>query len=245
MNVIDLFQRKKNLISDSLLMGMIDIHSHLLPKVDDGVNDIKEALFLLSFFEKIGIKKMFLTPHIKGDFPKNNSAYIKECFNNFITNEQINIQIRLAAEYMLDEFFYNHLNANDLLTFDGKHVLIEMSYLSAPINLYEMIYDIMLNGYIPIVAHPERYTFLTKKEYDHLKTIGCKFQLNLFSLNGYYGKETMNRSKDLIEHQHYDFVGTDTHNKRIIHKFQEFSTTKKIAEQLSLLLENNKTLFVD
>lgn len=245
MSVFNLFQHQKYIISDALLMGMTDIHSHILPNVDDGAKDIKEAVSSLLFFKKIGLKKIFLTPHIKGDFPKNNTSYLQKCLDNFTVEKQVDIEIRLAAEYMLDEFFYQHLNAKDLLTFDGKHILVEISYFSAPINLYQIIYDILLNGYIPIIAHPERYTFMSNEEYNHLKAMGCKFQLNLFSLSGYYGRTVKNTSLYLLSENLYDFVGSDTHGKRDIHAYHDFHINKKLAKQLAFLLKNNDSLFIN
>lgn len=240
-HLLDIFQKKQ--LIDSLLKGSTDIHSHILPHVDDGCKDEETAIYLLSSLEKKGIQKIFLTPHIKANFQENTPITLKKSFENFSINNPTKIEIRLAAEYMLDEFFYEHLNKHKLLTFDGKHVLVEMSYLYSPINLHEMIYDVFLKGYIPILAHPERYLYLTSKDYKHLKSVGCKFQMNLFSLIGYYGKEVKNLSMKLLEDNFYDFVGSDIHKKRDLDFYQNFQISKKTAEQLSYLLNNNESLF--
>ena len=151
------------------------------------------------------------------------------------------ISIQAAAEYMLDEEFSALLDQKDILVLKDNYILVEMSYFSAPINLYELLFKIQLKGYKPILAHPERYNFYHTdfKNYYKLKQAGCLFQLNLLSLTDQYGKGVQKTSEKLLKENLYDFVGTDTHHQNHLELLPKIRT-KKTLEKIKHLLNNNK-----
>ena len=156
------FSLKKRLSKTELLMGMTDVHAHLLPGVDDGVKNLEEAQVVIKFLEQIGVRKIILTPHVMEDYPENNASYLKQRFAEFTGNIGSEIHFSLAAEYMLDASFSQHLNENVLLL-GSDRLLVETSYLSGPPNLKDILYDLSLKGYVPVIAHPERYLYLPKE----------------------------------------------------------------------------------
>ena len=236
------FHRTKRFAVTGLTDGMTDIHSHLLPGVDDGAKDLNDSLRILKYLEEIGVRQMFFTPHVMSDLTNNNAGYLSEQFRLFQSNVPENIEVRLAAEYMLDAAFLSHLS-DGLLSFDGRHVLVETSYMWAPPNLYELLYEMTVNDYTPVIAHPERYIFMENEDYRTLKRRGCKFQLNLLSLSGYYGKRAKLCSEELLKNDMYDFVGSDIHNMRHEQAYNSFLLTKDTELALRCLLDKNKELW--
>ena len=151
------------------------------------------------------------------------------------------VTINAAAEYMMDEQFSDLLEKGDILTLKDNYILVEMSYFSPPINLFEILFQIQLKGYKPILAHPERYNSYHNnfEVYYKLKKAGCLFQLNLLSLTEQYGKFVTKTAEKLIKENLYDFVGTDTHHKNHLNLLQKIST-KKNLKNIEHLLKNNK-----
>ena len=222
---------------------MTDIHTHLLPEVDDGFSSEEKSRGMLSFLDTCGVKRLFLTPHIMADITKNQREYLQKRFDLFCGNcTDINIELRLAAEYMLDECFYDRMKEG-LLSYDGQHVLVEVSFLQAPGNLYEMLYDMQLNGYIPVMAHPERFGFWNIQELSKLKEHGCKFQLNIFSLTGFYGQLPHKTAVSLLKKGSYDFVGTDIHSLNYRSFYSSVKLKKDQYEAVEKLLGQNAGLW--
>lgn len=184
------FQRKQTLAESRILRGMTDYHSHLLPGVDDGVQTVEESLEILRLYEQLGIREVWFTPHIMEDIP-NTTAGLRSRFEQFQKSYTGNIRLHLAAEYMLDNLFKERLAHRDLLPIgeEGDHLLVETSYFNPPMDLYGMMEKIKSAGFIPVLAHPERYTYMGEKEYCRLKESGVMFQSNLPSLVGIYGSE--------------------------------------------------------
>ena len=135
----------------------------------------------------------------------------------------ITIPFRAAAEYMMDDHFVLLFKMGDLLTLKGNYVLVEMSYINAPIQLYSILFDLQVAGYIPVLAHPERYLFYHHnfEEYQKLKKAGCKFQLNLLSVVGYYGDGIAKIAERLLQKGMYDFVGSDVHHDNHVAAFEQ------------------------
>tara|TARA_R110002126_G_scaffold286935_1_gene439217 strand:+ start:1964 stop:2710 length:747 start_codon:yes stop_codon:yes gene_type:complete len=229
--------------------GFIDIHSHLLPGVDDGATDLDTSMALIQRMSSFGIKNFITTPHILGDVYPNTPAIInnklavvkKELANRNITD----ISIATAAEYMLDEQFSELLEQDaPLLTLKDNLVLVEMSYFSPPINLFEILFQMQLKGYKPILAHPERYSSYHRdpRIYQKLKTAGCLFQLNLLSLTEHYGIGVQKTAYKLIDENRYDFVGTDTHHENHLQLLQKIAT-KKNFKKIAPIMERNTVRF--
>lgn len=230
----------KNLIPDNF----IDIHSHLLPGIDDGAKTIEETEFLMNQMNKMGIKNFITTPHIMSNVWENNEKSITSKLEETVAkiNPGLFEKFNAAAEYMLDSNFIKRLENENLLTLKENFILIEMSYLNPPIQLFDIIFEIQLKGYRPILAHPERYVFYHNnfKEYEKLKNSGCYFQLNLLSTVDYYGKKITKISDNLLKNELIDFVGTDVHHKNHIAAFD-----RKISIKNTKALEKaiQKNLF--
>lgn len=234
-------------LPEDIFKGATDVHCHLLPGVDDGFSSTEKSLQALKKLEERGVKNMILTPHFMKDYPLNNRESITAEFESFIKEaEQVcGIQFRLGAEYMLDACFLDHYKQG-FLTLDkgGTHVLCETSYLMYEHNITEMLYEIMCDGFQPVIAHPERYEYAVKDNYFRWKDKRYKFQLNLLSLAGAYGKPAKVKAHYLLKEGMYDYVGSDMHGlSNFEHFLPEIRLSKKNIERLEQLIENNKKLF--
>ncbi|WP_165732984.1 tyrosine-protein phosphatase [Polaribacter sp. 20A6] len=239
------FKKKEIPLINFFPDGFVDIHSHLLPGIDDGAKNIETSIALITKMRSYGIKNIITTPHVLGDLYQNSSDTIKDKLREVQAALQrkniTDISINAAAEYMMDEQFSELLEKNDILTIKDNYVLVEMSYFSAPINLYEILFEIQVKGYKPVLAHPERYSFLHNdfNHYYKLKKAGCLFQLNLLSLTEQYGKGVQKVSEKILKENLYDFVGTDTHHNNHLELLKKIGT-KKNLEKIKHLLDNNK-----
>lgn len=235
------FNRKKPTLSALIPENFVDIHSHLLPGIDDGAKDLEDSKNLIESLRKIGFSQLITTPHIFAGVWENTPEVIQEKLS--FTNEKLtDFNLRAAAEYMLDSHFFERLKREEkLLTLKENLVLIEMSYLNAPIQLYDIIFEIQLQGYQPILAHPERYLFYANRfdEYKKLKKSGCLFQLNLLSTTGYYGSGVTKMAEKLLNDNLYDFVGSDVHHDKHIKAFDNKIQLKNEAN-LKAIIENNR-----
>lgn len=237
------FQKK---LPEDLFRGATDVHCHLLPGVDDGFASVEKSLQALKKLEEHGVEQMVFTPHFMKDYPENDRVRIMEKFEAYkVEAAQVSkIELHLGAEYMLDACFMKHFEQG-FLTLDkaGKHVLCETSYLMYEPMISEMLYEVMCADFQPIIAHPERYEYAVKDNYYRWKDKRFKFQLNILSLGGAYGKPAMVKSHYLLQHGMYDFVGSDMHRLDNFNRFlPEIRLNKKELEQLEKLIENNKRL---
>ncbi len=240
-----LFLSKKEIpFKDIVPDGYVDIHSHLIPGIDDGVKTMYQSAYILEQFQKLGVKKVITTPHVLQQIWPNSTETILQKYeevNAILPTLGIeDIQLKVSAEYMLDDLFFQRIKDKDILPLHDKYVLVEMSTFSPPMNLNEMLFETKLAGYIPILAHPERYTFYQKdiKKFDELKEAGVLFQLNLLSLSGFYGDQVKEFAKKMIDRGYIDFTGSDVHN------YQQFMVLEKgfqpkIAEQIKNLMKKN------
>ena len=206
------FRKKQTLEESGFFCGFTDWHCHILPGVDDGVQTMDEALQILAEYERLGVKEVWLTPHIMEDIP-NSTEKLRGRFAELKATYQGSIVLNLASENMLDNLFEERLEKNDLLPIgkDGKHLLVETSYFNPPMGLNNILLRIKAKGYYPVLAHPERYMYMNEHEYQRLKSMNVEFQLNQFSLFGLYGKEVQKRAKMLQKQGMYNYIGTDLH----------------------------------
>ena len=211
------FKRHISLRDSGIFQGFTDWHCHLLPGVDDGVQTMDESLQILSLYEQLGIREVWLTPHVMEDMP-NTTEELKEKFAELDAAYQGDILLYLAAENMLDTLFEERLAKNDLLPLGktGKHLLVETSYFNPPMGLSNILLRIKAKGYTPVLAHPERYNYMDKSDYQQLKGLNVRFQLNLFSLAGAYGAEVKKKAGWLLKNGFYDLAGSDTHNLAVM-----------------------------
>ena len=239
------FKKKPISLNEFFPADFVDIHSHLLPQIDDGAKDLDDSINLIQRMASYGIKNIITTPHVLGDIYPNTAEIITEKLK--IVKEELfarnitDIKIKAAAEYMMDEQFSKILEEGKLLTLKDNYILVEMSYFSPPYNLYEVLFQVQLKGYKPILAHPERYfTYHNEfQSYYKLKKAGCLFQLNLLSLTEQYGKHVQKIAYKLIKENMYDFVGTDTHHDGHLNLLKTISIPSNL-KSISSLLENNK-----
>ena len=242
------FFQKKYFLQDQL-NGFVDIHNHILPGIDDGAADVDASLQLIEGFEKVGIFCFISTPHIMNDYYPNTAGSIakaQEHLQQHLNSLGKNVNIKAAAEYMMDQAFLELLENEKLLTLKDNMVLVEMSYFQPPINLNEILFKLQTAQYKPILAHPERYGFFHSKSlnnYEDLKTRGCFFQLNILSLTGHYGKSIQEIAYRLLENKMIDFLGTDTHQMRHLEKLSTATVNKKQLELLLPVIEKTNQTF--
>lgn len=226
-----------------------DMHSHLLPGIDDGSPNAKHSVELIKGLIDLGYKKFITTPHILWDIYKNDLETINpsnEVLQLALRESNIKAPVTYAAEYFLD-YHIDELIEDEvpLLTIKDNIVLTEFSFVSAPLDLKEKLFALQMAGYQPLLAHPERYTYFARdlSVYDELREAGYFFQLNLLSLTGYYGKIPMEIANHLVEKKYVDFLGTDLHHVRHLQALQsatQLTDTIKSLEDAGILM--NSTL---
>jgi len=195
-----------------------DMHSHLLPGIDDGALHLDHSLDLIRGLQKLGYQRIITTPHVMSVYYPNKRETIlrlRDEVAEAILSAGIELEFDAAAEYYLDETFADLLAREPLLTLPGHRVLVEMSFRQPYPDLHRILFELQMKGYQPILAHPERYPYYrTLEHYENLKNMGCTFQVNLLSLSGYYGKSVQAAAQKLMEHGLIDYLGTDMHHER-------------------------------
>ena len=206
-----------------------DYHSHILPGVDDGVRTMEESLSILEGLEEIGITDLWLTPHIMEDIP-NTTEDLRQRFSVLVEKNPTKIRLNLAAEYMMDALFEERLQKGDLLPLgkDGNHLLVETSYFNPPMDLYGILEKARVKGYYPVLAHPERYVYMEKKDYKHLKEMGVLLQMNVGSIGKVYGKEVYRKAKWMLRKGMYSLFGSDLHRRFMIDVMKENLSRRKM-----------------
>ncbi|MES1222938.1 MAG: CpsB/CapC family capsule biosynthesis tyrosine phosphatase [Bacteroidota bacterium] len=219
-----------------------DIHSHLLPGIDDGSPDLTTSLELIRGMKELGFSKLITTPHIMWDMYQNTRDGILAVLDemrDILEEQKIEIELDAAAEYYLDDYVMGLLKKKEpLLTFGDNYVLSEFSMASPPIDLKEILFEMRMQDYQPVIAHPERYIYLehNKEFYDELKDAGYLFQLNLLSFAGVYGRSVKELANYLAGKGYYDLVGTDLHHQRHLKALHD----PAILSHLEKLLETGK-----
>lgn len=226
--------------------GAYDMHSHILPGVDDGIQDVGRATRALLLLNRIGYKKVKLTPHFMKDYPENTRANIEARFQAFLTEvgDETPVELSLGGEYMLDSCFMDRCEEG-FLTLDKNNTLVlcETSYMSADPQAPNMLYQAMLKGYQPVIAHPERYNYASMATYRRWKEKDYLLQLNLLSLAGAYGETAKSKARALLKEGTYDYVGSDLHRDKDLRDIiYSIRLSNKERDQLQKLLENNKEL---
>ena len=243
------FKKKRfSLIDSGLLQGMTDCHSHILPGVDDGIQSLEDSLQALQTLYELGIHEFLLTPHIMEDIP-NTPSDLKNKFETLkasITEPAIKNSIHLAAEHMLDSLFVRRLAENNVLPFNLEKfqtplLLVETSYFNPPVRLWELFEEIRRKGYIPLLAHPERYVYMQTTDYHRLVDMGVLLQLNILSLAGAYGEGVRQKALRLLHTDSYSYVGTDLHN---LDDFLDYTydecLTRNDIEALKTIIDNDE-----
>lgn len=242
---------KKKFYLQDLLEGYIDIHNHLLPGIDDGASEIQDSLALITKFGEMGVKNFIATPHIMNDYYPNTPETVGNALQKLKKaledKGETDVNIKAAAEYMMDHSFLELMEKEDLLCLNKNLILVEMSYFQPPINLNEILFKLQTKKYKPVLAHPERYAYFHSKKmekYANLKQRGCYFQMNILSLLGHYGSNIQDAVFTLLDNDMIDFIGTDTHQLRHLEKLSEAKISEKRFNQLKPIFENTKRVFM-
>lgn len=242
-----LFSKPKPEQPDFSSLG-VDMHSHLLPGIDDGSANMETSLQLIKGMMALGYRKFITTPHIMWDMYRNTRDIILPKLDEVreaAAKAGLQVEIHAAAEYFLDDYVAGLIKNNEpLLTVSGNLVLTEFSMAYPSHGLKDILFDMQMQGYQPIIAHPERYTYLNsnKEFYEELKDIGCLFQLNVLSLSGYYGKSVQELAQYLVKKGYYDLIGTDLHGFRHLEALQNPALTAPLQKVLAGSKIKNSTL---
>jgi protein-tyrosine phosphatase len=237
--MFDFLKPKKRLADIDTLPVTTDLHSHILPGIDDGSPDITTSMQLVQGIYALGIRKTIATPHIIGDLYRNTPSTINAALSllkEACKEARMDIEITAAAEYMLDDYFLQLLReGSPLLTIHKNVILTEQSFASPTDNLHDMAFEMITAGYRPIMAHPERYHFYHQNydAYSRLKDMGFLLQVNLLSLTGYYGKPVTKAAKYIVANGLADLVGTDMHHERHLEMLQNTKNLQVFNELLS------------
>jgi len=244
LSLFSFLKNTKNTIPD-LGHIKVDVHSHLIPAIDDGVQSLEESLGILKEMEQLGYEKVITTPHTMAGSYDNTPEIINSGLAKVkkgITEAGINIEIEAATEYFLDETFMERLDSGEpLMTFGNNYVLVETSFISPPPQLKEASFQLTLKGYKMVFAHPERYLYLIENKglLEELIDRDIIFQLNAVALTGCYSKPVQKFAERLIDMKLPRLVGTDCHNMGHIHLLKQATTTKHWQKLLDLDLLNN------
>jgi len=236
-----IFKKKRKLV-DLIPNDFVDIHSHLLYGLDDGAKSLADTKSLLAQLQDFGFKQFITTPHTTPLVWENTYDGIINQYNK--VSAEVNMSesnLRVASEYLMDESFLKRIQSEKLLTIKDNFVLVEMSYINPPIQLYEIIMELFTCGYQPILAHPERYNFYKNdfESFKILKKAGCFFQMNLLSSTGYYGSGITEVADYLLKENMYDFVGSDVHHEKHIKSFNNDVVVKNIDSLVEVINKNS------
>jgi len=238
------FFSKKNKVADISWLGT-DMHSHILPGIDDGSPDVATSLRFVKNLEELGFNQLICTPHIYKELYPNTVETIskaKASLQSALNQANITLRVSAGAEYMVDQDF----NLNDILCPLGqKYLLIEMSYLNESPDISKTIFDIEIKGYKPILAHPERYTFYfkDKSRLKRFKEKGCLLQLNLLSVLGYYGKDVKLAAETLLKENMYDLAGSDLHHDKHLNTLTDAIQSGKMYNLIGAYEFKNQEIF--
>ncbi len=241
-----IFDFLKNTSSTSQLPILLtDVHSHLLPGIDDGARDLNESMSMIEEFYEMGYRKLITTPHIMQDYYPNTPELIRQKLDETrgeLVKRKIDITLEAAAEYYLDEFFLDKLkNKQELMTFHDNHLLFEMSFMSESPFLKEAVFLLRSSGKIPVLAHVERYSYYFKnfQDIEDLLERGCFLQININSLGGYYGKPSQLLAQRLIDKEMVHLLGSDCHNSQHLEIIRKVRQSKYFTKAVNLALINH------
>lgn len=214
-----------------------DMHSHILPGIDDGALDLETSIALIKGMQKAGIKFFLGTPHIMSDIHRNNRQTITSAFEILKTRiQELNLDIKLnfGAEYMIDDGFPNLIASKDMLTIFDNYILIETPFYKEPLDIEEVLFQIETNGYNAILAHPERYHYVDDnlKVFEKYLDRGMTLQLNILALSGYYGSREKEIANKMLDAGYYSFTGTDLHHERHLNRISSMVLDKKVIQKI-------------
>jgi tyrosine-protein phosphatase YwqE len=236
MGILDFLRGKPEQVEALDLSWLeVDMHSHLIPGIDDGSKSMEESLELIQRLASYGLRKIITTPHIMSEYYKNTPDIISmglEDLRKVVKAEGISIEIDAAAEYYMDEILLEKIKDGEkLLTFGDNYILVETGFINKPQMLLETMFQLEMSGYKPILAHPERYQYLLadKGLLGDLVDRKILFQVNLLSLTGFYSKPVKDFAESLVERDLVKFFGTDCHNVRYLDMLETLPKQKSYS----------------
>jgi protein-tyrosine phosphatase len=225
-----------------------DLHSHLIPGIDDGSANMAESMEMIRELQRLGYRKLITTPHIMSDAYRNTPEGIRaglQKLREAVASEGLEIELDAAAEYYIDDGFAATMGTRELLTFGGdkRYLLVETSYVAKPMNMHDVIFELITKGYTPILAHPERYQYLwgedAVEEVRLMANRGMKIQVNLTSFGGRYSKRATTIARDLAQADLIDFIGTDLHRPAQLDTLRK---TYQGSKEIRNLIESGRLL---
>ncbi len=225
-----------------------DMHSHLIPGVDDGSPDMATSLALIKKLQALGYSKLITTPHVFQDFYPNNAEVLHAGYakvKKALKDNNINVELKVAAEYYLDTHVIDLLEENvPLLTLSGNKVLVEFSMVTAPLHRDELLFQLRVKGYEPVIAHAERYAYYHQQfeAYQFLHDKGFALQLNLLSFTGQYGSKIKKTAHQLLDKGLVKYLGTDLHHARHLAGLQHLQRNNKLMQRLKAYPWENANL---
>lgn len=244
------FFEKKVFLAD-YLHGLVDIHNHILPGIDDGAKTVDDSIGLLKGFSEIGVTNFVCTPHIMHNYYENTPSTIKDAYQKLEAklakdSNFSDFNVDYAAEHMIDDNFEELLENKKVMELKKEYLLIEMSYLQPSFNFEMAVDKIAHHNYFPILAHPERYMYFHQKyrKYNEMKADGILFQLNLLSLSSEsYGSSVQKIAEKLLADDLIDYVGSDVHNLRQLNLLKDIKLSSKVLNRLLPVIENTIQTF--
>jgi len=233
-----LFKKKKIAPEFNFSNIGTDMHSHIIPGIDDGAQTLNDSIALAKKFKALGFKKLIATPHIMADYFRNTPETINrglDRLRNGLAEIHLDLEIDAAAEYYLDETLEKKIKQKEVMTFGSNYLLFELSYINAPQNLFNIIKLMQDGGYKPVLAHPERYPYYygSFDSYQQIKETGCMFQMNSIALTGYYGSGAKKVAEEMVENHMVDFIGSDMHHLKHAAALEDSLTTPLMQRLLS------------
>jgi len=247
--MFDFLFKQGKVVADLSFIG-VDMHSHLLPGIDDGLQEVEQSVLFIEELRQLGYQRLICTPHILTDLYPNTRETILpklDIVRKALAKANVNMPVSAAAEYMVDHSFGELLatsKKHDLLTINNQFILIEMSYLAPSPNIEQVIFDLRMFGLTPIIAHPERYGYYHKSfdKYERFVDLGCQLQVNLLSLSGGYGPHVKKTAEKLFKKQMVDYLGTDMHHDKHLAMLKELATHKDFYDLVIAAKLKNKLL---
>lgn len=237
MNMFNFLHKKRENVA---LFYNTDVHCHILPGVDHGSQSIEQSLLMLEEEIKMGINRVICTSHVTADTFENTPESLTNAFNilsQAVKEEKLDIELHVSAEYRIDEYWDKLYQEGNIIAMPGNYILMENSFQQELLQLDELFFNLMLKGYKPILAHPERYGYYSHRHnrYQTIHNAGVKFQVNLLSLANYFGQGARDNAMWLIKNGMVDMLGTDMHNvehARIIQDYLRSKEWKKLCPHL-------------
>ena len=238
--MFNIFKKKSK--SDAKLFYTTDMHSHILPGVDHGSQSVADSLEMLKAELDMGITRVICTSHVTAETFENTPETLNAAYNllkQAVEEEGLPIELYVSAEYRIDEYWTKQYESGNLLPMPGNRILLENSFMQELIGIDEMMFNLQVEGYFPILAHPERYRYYydRKERYKALHSASVKFQVNLLSLAGYFGKGAREISLWLIQNNLCDMFGSDMHSVEHAEIIKDYIGSKdwsKLCEKYDL-----------